>query len=106
MIDIITYDLEKLVENSIIELNKKIREDITNNLLKSISKKSIYELNDIINFGKLSDPTLSNIYKLSEKNFFPFEEFKKYHITFSKLKKNFCFDLSFKGKINHFKDTI
>ena len=32
--------------------------------------------------------TLSNIYKLSEKNFFPFEEFKKYPITFSKLKKN------------------
>ena len=87
MIDIITYDLEKLVENSIIELNKKIREDITNNLLKSKSKKSIYELNDIINFGKLSDPTLSNIYNFSENKYSIYSNIKlfPYHHVYLKL---------------------
>ena len=66
MTNILTFDLEKFIENSIIELNKKIREDITNNLLRTLSKESIYELDDIKNFGKLSDPTLSNIYNFIE----------------------------------------
>jgi len=64
---IITSDLEKNIENSIIELNKKIKENITNNI--SRSKESIYELNDIKDFGKLSDPTLSNIYNFIENKY-------------------------------------
>jgi hypothetical protein len=64
---IITSDLEKIIENSIIELNKKIKENITNNI--SRSTESIYELNDIKDFGKLSDPTLSNIYNFIENKY-------------------------------------
>ena len=87
MIDIITSDLEKLIENSIIELNKKIREEISNNLLKSISKDSIYELNDIKNFGKLSDPTLSHIYNFIENKYSIYSniELFPYHHVYLKL---------------------
>ena len=70
MTDIITFDVKKPIENSINELvknlsndiEKKIREDITNNILMNITTKSIYGLDDIKDFGKLSDSTLSYIY--------------------------------------------
>ena len=72
MTDIITFDVKKPIENSINELvktlsndinelvktlsndiEKKIREDITNNILTNITTKSIYGLDDIKDFGKL-----------------------------------------------------
>jgi len=87
MTDIITFDLEKLIENSIIELNKKIRKNVTNNLLTSISKESIYELDDIKDFGKLSDPTLSDIYNFSENKYSIYSnlELFPYHSDYLKL---------------------
>ena len=61
MTDIINVDLEKIIESSISELtkklsselNKKVREDVINNLMMNITTKSIYGLDDIKDFGKL-----------------------------------------------------
>jgi hypothetical protein len=77
MTDIITFDVKKPIENSINELvknlsndiEKKIREDITNNILMNITTKSIYGLDDIKDFGKLSDSTLSYIYHPMENGY-------------------------------------
>ena len=87
MTNILTFDLENFIENSIIELNKKIREDITNNLLRTLSKESIYELDDIKDFGKLSDPTLSNIYNFIKNKYSIYSnlELLPYHFDYLKL---------------------
>jgi len=87
MTDILTFDLEKIIENSIIELNKRIREDITNNLLRAIPKDYIYELDYIKDFGKLSDPTLSNIYNFIENKYSIYSnlELFPYHSDYLKL---------------------
>ena len=87
MTDILTFDLEKIIENSIIELNKRIREDITNNLLSTQPKDYIYELDDIKDFGKLSDPTLSNIYNFIENKYSIYSnlELFPYHTDYLKL---------------------
>ena len=62
MTDIINVDLEKIIESSISELtkklsselNKKVREDVINNLMMNITTKSIYGLDDIKDFGKFN----------------------------------------------------
>jgi hypothetical protein len=62
MTDIINVDLEKIIESSISELtkklsselNKKVREDVINNLMKTTTTKSIYGLDDIKDFGKFN----------------------------------------------------
>jgi hypothetical protein len=63
MTDIINVDLEKIIESSISELtkklsselNKKVREDVINNLMKTTTIKSIYGLDDIKDFGKIDE---------------------------------------------------
>lgn len=62
MTNIINVDLEKIIESSISELtknlssklNKKVREDVINNLMMNITTKSIYGLDDIKDFGKFN----------------------------------------------------
>ena len=69
MTDIINVDLEKIIESSISELtkklsselNKKVREDVINNLMMNITTKSIYGLDDIKDFGKLFYPNSPHI---------------------------------------------
>ena len=72
MTNIINVDLEKIIESSISELtkklsselNKKVREDVINNLMKTTTTKSIYGLDDIKDFGKIdcTDKYLDNHY--------------------------------------------
>lgn len=61
MTDIINFDIKQLIESSVSELNKnltdnieiKIREDVINKILETKSKESIFELDDIKEFGKV-----------------------------------------------------
>ena len=81
MTDIINIDLEKIIESSIseltknlsCELNKKVREDVINNLMKTTTTKSIYGLGDIKDFGKIDvgvGDFANNIYDSSENRYF------------------------------------
>ena len=84
MTDIITFDVKNPIENSINELIK-IREDITNNILTNITTKSIYGLDDIKDFGKLSISTAHNrCYRKSYSNSnVQCEQTKNYFSNFS-----------------------
>jgi len=91
MTDIITFDVKKPIENSINELvknlsndiEKKIREDITNNILSNVTTKSIYGLDDIKDFGKLSDSTPNNRWNRNPLSNVQCEQTKNYFSSFS-----------------------
>lgn len=61
MTDIINFNIKQLIESSVSELNKnltndiekKIREDVINKLLEHKTKDSIFDLDDIKEFGKV-----------------------------------------------------